>query len=173
MTSDMLRDTIALLTEQIHARSDYRLDNVSFDSGRYPHWADAALGRVALLVGPVEGIRYSAGVLDQSDDMKVLSIRVIVITDKVIVEGKFSSERDYLRPEGTVTAWQRGRLERVEVGAVSLPDPTQRSPEGQRGSAEATLVMLGGVEIALPPKRALRQAWDPELLEFLPQLLDS
>jgi hypothetical protein len=173
MTSDTLRDTIAHLTEQIQARSDYRFDNVSFAAERFPQWADAALARVALLAGPVDGVRYSAGVMDQSDDGKTLTIRVIVITEKVIIEGSFSAEHDYLRPEGTVTAWHRDRIERVKVGEISMPDPTQRYPEAQRGSAEVTIVLTGGTEIELPPKRTRRRTWDPELLEFLPQLLDS
>jgi hypothetical protein len=173
MTSDTLRDTIAHLTEQINVRSDYRFDNVSFGAERYPQWADAALARVALLAGPVDGIRYSAGVLNQSDDGKTFTIRVVVITQKVIVEGSFRAEHDYLRPEGDVTAWQLDRIERVKVGEISLPDPTQRHREPQGGSAQVTLVMTGGAEIELPPKRTSRRTWDSALLAFLPELLSS
>jgi hypothetical protein len=173
MTSDTLRDTVAHLAARIESLSNLRFGNLTFATKRYPDWAEGALARVAIVVGAVDRIHYSTGVLKQSEDMKTYFVEVLVITDDVIVHGEFSTARDRLQPEGSVVAWRRSKLEHVNVGQVWPADPEAYSEEGQSGSAEATLVMTGGVEIQVPSRRESPRTWDSELLRFLPELLRS
>ncbi|WP_435740134.1 hypothetical protein [Clavibacter nebraskensis] len=173
MDQEALKATIAHLTARIEATAFSRFDSVSTLAERHPKWADGALARVAVIVGPVERIRYCGGFLVPNEDMTTLSVEVVTITDDVIVRGAFDTAWGLLDLSGDVTAWRRSSIERVKVGWVFPPDPEARSDEGKRGSADATLVLSGGVELVLPPRRGTGRVWDPEFLEFLPELLRS
>lgn len=56
-------------------------DSIIFTAERYPKWADVALARVAVVVGPVDEIRYCGDFLATSEDRRMLLVEVVVITD--------------------------------------------------------------------------------------------
>ncbi|RII95462.1 hypothetical protein DZF95_00815 [Clavibacter michiganensis] len=171
MTTDTARAIVEHVSARVSLQSRWALDGFSAAAQQQPNWADPVLERVAAVISDVSDIEYVSGVIAEDDDQSVIHAAVVVITADLIVSATFTTPRNKLHPEGSVTVWLRAAVVRVSVDEVRHPEADEPDPRRQKPAASVTMHLRDDVELLLPASIGRPYVWDTELYDYLPRLL--
>jgi hypothetical protein len=172
MAPETLTDMVDLLFRSMDDASMSTLDVLSMDTEGSSEWLMPFLRRVAVVTFDAGDIPYIRFTLNEVADTHARG-QVVVITSRVVAVASFSADRSTFVPMGQVRAWDRAKIEHIEVESADAAYDTDSSDRRRQGSASFTVHLSGGESVQVPPRVEGRRVWEPEALYVLPTLLGS